>query len=227
MRRVWPAFRLRDPWATRQATFRDLTAGRSGLPAYAGDELRAFGYGRVEVLRRLRYLRPAAGFRGEYAPQDALVTAAAVAAERATGASWARLVRKRVLEPIGDDGTVLDLARLRRGPSTGPRRTGSCGGTMVPQDPADETVFAPSLGVSASLSGLVTFARLQLNGGALGGARVAPAGLLAQTLRPTTAAAVHAGRPRGGRASAGCSRASTAACSRAPKAASRAARAPS
>ena len=37
---------------------------------------------------------------------------------------------------------------------------------MVPQDPQDETVFAPSLGVSSSLSELVTFARLQLNGGA-------------------------------------------------------------
>ena len=60
---------------------------------------------------------------------------------------------------------------------------------MVPQDPSDETVFAPSLGVSASLSGLVTFARLQLNGGAVAGARVAPAGLLAQTLRPATAVA--------------------------------------
>ena len=188
VRRAWPAFRLRDPWATRQATFRDLTAGRSGLPAYAGDELRAFGYGRMEVLRRLRHLRPAAGFRSEYAPQDALVTAAAVAAERAAGASWARLVRERVLEPIGDDGAVLTWRGFVRAVDRATPHT-LVGGTMVPQDPVDQTVFAPSLGVSASLSGLVTFARLQLNGGAVGGARVAPAGLLAQTLRPATAAA--------------------------------------
>jgi CubicO group peptidase (beta-lactamase class C family) len=188
VRRAWPAFRLRDPWATRQATFRDLTAGRSGLPAYAGDELRAFGYGRMEVLRRLRHLRPAAGFRSEYAPQDALVTAAAVAAERAAGASWARLVRERVLEPIGDTGTVLTWRGFVRAVDRAtPHR--SVRGTMVPQDPADETLFAPSLGVSASLSGLVTFARLQLNGGAVGGTRVAPAGSFAQTLRPATAAA--------------------------------------
>ena len=188
VRRVWPAFRLRDPWATRQATFRDLTAGRSGLPVYAGDELRAFGYSRMEVLRRLRDLRPAAGFRSEYAPQDALVTAAAVAAERATGASWARLVRERVLEPIGDDGAVLTWRGFVRAVDRATPHQ-SVNGTMVPQDPSDETLFAPSLGVSAGLSGLVTFARLQLNGGAVGGVRVAPAGLLAQTLRPATAAA--------------------------------------
>ena len=47
-------------------------------------------------------------------------------------------------------------------------------------------MFAPSLGVSSSLDQLVTFARLQLNGGALGGARVAPADLLGQTFRATT-----------------------------------------
>jgi CubicO group peptidase (beta-lactamase class C family) len=187
VRRVWRAFKLRDRWATREATVRDLTAGRSGLPAYAGEELRAFGYGRMELLRRLRHLRPAAGFRSEYAPQDALVTAAAVAAERAAGDSWAHLVRERVLVPIGDDGSVLTWRGFVRAVDRAtPHRLVS--GTMVPQDPSDETVFAPSLGVSASLSGLVTFARLQLNGGAVGGVRVAPAGLLAQTLRPATAA---------------------------------------
>ena len=74
LRRVWPGFRLRDRWATREATFRDLTSQRSGLPAYAGAELVRFGYGRDEILRRLRYLRPAAGFRAAYAPQDAVFT---------------------------------------------------------------------------------------------------------------------------------------------------------
>ncbi len=192
LRRVWPAFRLRDRWARREATFRDLTAARSGLPAYAGSELRAFGYGRGELLRRLRYLRPAAGFRAVYAPQDALVTAAAVGAERATGDPWARLLRERVLAPIGDDDTVTSY----RGFVTAidratPHRL--VDGSMVPQDPQDESVFAPSLGVSSSLSQLVTLARLQLNGGAVGGVRVAPAALLGQTLMPTTA--VGTGQP--------------------------------
>ena len=192
LRRVWPAFKLRDRWASREATFRDLTAARSGLPAYAGSELRAFGYGRGELLRRLRYLRPAAGFRAVYAPQDALVTAAAVGAERATGDPWARLLRERVLGPIGDDDTVTSY----RGFVTAidratPHRL--VDGSMVPQDPQDESVFAPSLGASSSLSQLVTLARLQLNGGAVGGVRVAPAALLGQTLLPTTA--VGTGRP--------------------------------
>ena len=182
-----PGFKLRDRWATREATYRDLTSGRSGLPAYAGDELRAFGYGRGEILRRLRHLRPAAGFRAAYAPQGAVVTAAAVAAEEATGVSWARLVRERVLEPVGDDGTVLTWRGFVRAPDKAtPHRL--VGGSMVPQQAQDESVFAPALGVSAGLDSLEIFARLQLNGGAVGGSRVAPAGLLEQALHPATAA---------------------------------------
>jgi CubicO group peptidase (beta-lactamase class C family) len=188
VRRVWPGFRLRDPWAARAATFRDLTAARSGLPAYAGTELRAFGYTRAEILRRLRYLRPAAGFRAVWAPQDALVVAAAAAAERATGQSWAQLMLTRVLQPAGLDGTSLGFrAFARASDAATPHRL--VDGQMVPQDPADEDVFAPALGVGSSLTDLVAFARLQLNGGALAGARVAPAALLEQTLQATTAIA--------------------------------------
>jgi CubicO group peptidase (beta-lactamase class C family) len=194
VRSAWPGFRLRDRWATREATFRDLTSGRSGLPAYAGDELRAFGYGRAEILRRLRHLRLAAGFRAAYAPQDAVVTAAAVAAEEATGVPWASLVRERVLEPLGDDGTVLSWRGFTRAlDKATPHKL--VGGSMVPQDPQDETVFAPALGVSASLSGLETFARLHLNGGAVGGSRVAPAELFEQTLLPASAAGSTPGGP--------------------------------
>jgi CubicO group peptidase (beta-lactamase class C family) len=195
VRRVWPGFRLSDRWATREATFRDLTAARSGLPAYAGSELRAFGYDRAEVLRRLRYLDPAAGFRAAHAPQEALVTAAAVGAERATGDSWARLLRDFVLDPLGDDDTVTGYRDFVMAVDKAtPHRL--VDGAMVPQDPQDETVFAPSLGVGSSLSELVTFARLQLNGGAVGGVRVAPAGVLGQTLKPATAMDAGASGPK-------------------------------
>ena len=62
------------------------------------------------------------------------MTAAAVAAERAAGASWARLVRERVLEPIGDDGAVLTWRGFVRAVDRAtPHRL--VGGTMVPQDP--------------------------------------------------------------------------------------------
>jgi len=185
VRRAWPGFRLRDRWASSEATFRDLTAMRSGLPAHAGSELTAFGYDRAEIIRRLRYLEPATAFRTAYAPQDAVVTAAAVAAERATGRSWARLVRSRLVEPLGMATTALTYGELLAATDRAdPHRL--VDGSMRPGTPPDESLFAPSRGVSASVADLVAYVRMQLNGGAVGGVRVAPAEVLAETLKPAT-----------------------------------------
>jgi len=56
-----PAFRLAEAYPTSMITIRDLFAHRSGLPGGAGDDLEEIGYGRDEILQRLRLLpRPPA-----------------------------------------------------------------------------------------------------------------------------------------------------------------------
>ena len=183
--KYWPGFALWDPWVSRQVTFRDLTAQRSGLPGYAGDELEQFGYGRLEILRRLRYLEPIAGFRAACAYQNALPTAAAEGASRATGESWQRLVRTRVTAPLGMDTTVLSYRDFLDAPD----RSGShtlVNGTMQAGTPADDDVFAPAGGVSSTIADMVPYLRMQLNGGALAGVRVAGDKALAATHAATT-----------------------------------------
>ena len=183
--KYWPGFALWDPWVSRHVTFRDLTAHRSGLPEHAGDELEQFGYGRMEILRRLRYLEPVAGFRAAYAYQNALPTAAAEGASRATGQSWESLVRTRVLAPLGMDATVLSY----RDYLDAPDRSGShtmVDGTMRAGTPADDDTFAPVGGVSSSIADMVSYLRMQLNGGALAGVRVAGDKALTATHAATT-----------------------------------------
>jgi CubicO group peptidase (beta-lactamase class C family) len=58
-----PGFELYDPYATMNATVRDLLAHRTGLPAFTGDLLGEMGYDREEVLARARYLTPQGTFR--------------------------------------------------------------------------------------------------------------------------------------------------------------------
>ena len=134
VRTVWPGFKLRDRWATREATYRDLTSGRSGLPAYAGAELRAFGYDRRGDPAAAA--PPPAGGR---VPSG--LRAAGRGGDRRRGRrrgghrsqSWARLVRERVLEPVGDDGgTVLTWRGFVRAVDKAtPHKL--VGGSMVPQ----------------------------------------------------------------------------------------------
>ena len=186
VRTYWPGFALWDPWVSDHATFVDLLAERSGLPALAGDELLAFGYGRAEILRRVRHLAPAAGFRTARAAQHALPTAAAMAAVRATGVSWRGLVGTIVLEPLGMRSTTLSSrAYLESDDRVAPHTL--AGGTAVARAPQAADVFAPALGVSSSVADLVPFVRLQLDEGALAGVRVVAPEPLALTHSAITA----------------------------------------
>ena len=185
VQKYWPGFALWDPWVSRHVTLRDLMAHRSGLPAYAGDELGQFGYGRLEILQRLRYLAPVAGFRAAYAYQNALPTAAAEGASKATGESWRKLVRTRVLEPLSMDTTVLSYRDYLASPDRSASHT-MVDGSMRAQTPEDDDTFAPAGAVSSSIADLVQYLRMQLNGGALAGVRVADTDALGATHAATT-----------------------------------------
>jgi CubicO group peptidase (beta-lactamase class C family) len=187
VRASWPGFALWDPWVSGHVTVRDLMSMRSGLPEYAGDELQAFGYGRAEILHRLRYLEPVAGFRAAYAYQNALPTAAAMTASRASGRSWTGLVQDLVLDPLGMRSTVLSYRAYLDAPDRSASHT-LVDGVMKAQTPQDDDVFAPAGAVSSTIIDLVPYLRMQLNGGALAGERVTSAEALAATHAATTVA---------------------------------------
>ncbi len=219
VRRVWPGFRLKDRWA-RQATFRDLTAARSGLPGYAGSELRAFGYGRAEILGGCATSpRPPAS-----APRTRLRTRSS---RRRPSAPSARPGTRgpgccgRVLVPIGDDGTVTGYRGFGPRDRATPHRL--VDGSMAPQDPQDESVFAPSLGGAEPEPARVFRAPAAERRRARGRAR--GAGGHARARRGRRPRSTPGRRAPGRRPGLGA-RASTAGWSPAPKAASRAARVP-
>lgn len=95
-----PEFALADPYVTRHLTFGDLYTHRSGLPAHAGDWLEDIGYGRLDILKRLRF-EPLAPFRAHYAYTNFGLTAAAEAASRAAGLSWEELSEQLLYRPLG------------------------------------------------------------------------------------------------------------------------------
>ena len=96
-----PGFQLYDPYVTRELTLRDVLSHRAGL-GRRGDYLwLVAGYPRAEVLRRIRFLEPNAGFRTELGYQNAMFLAGGEAAAAAAGTSWDDLVKTRILRPLG------------------------------------------------------------------------------------------------------------------------------
>ncbi len=108
-----PWFQLYDPYVTREITIRDLLTHRSGLPAYGGD-LMWWGSTRTreEILRRVRYVHPASGFRSRYAYNNIMFVAAGQIIPAVTDTSWEDFVTARIFLPLGMISSTTSSAAL-------------------------------------------------------------------------------------------------------------------
>ncbi|PPD45331.1 MAG: serine hydrolase [Methylocystis sp.] len=181
-----PDFAMSDPWVTREITLRDMFCHRSGLPDHAGDLLEDIGYGRDEVLHRLRYVKPAGAFRASYAYTNFGFTAAAVAAARAVGKSWEELSAERLYRPLGMSNTssrYADLAARVNRAFGHVRRDGVW--VVGPQREPDAQ--SPAGGANSTARDMAAWVRLQLGRGALDGREIVKASALDETHRPQIA----------------------------------------
>lgn len=177
------AFRLYDPWATREVTFRDLLCHRSGLPGGAGDQLEAMGYERAEVLRRLRYVKPASSFRSTYAYTNFAFTEAGVAGARAAGKAWEDLSADKLYRPLGMKSTssrFADYAAAGNKAALHVRVEGKWVARHVRQPDAQ----SPAGGVSSTARDMAQWVRLHLAGGKYDGKQLIAADALGETHRP-------------------------------------------
>jgi CubicO group peptidase (beta-lactamase class C family) len=108
-----PSFQLSDPYVTREVTVRDLITHRAGLPnadfLWAYNELPT-----DEIIRRLRYVRPAYSLRSSFIYQNIMYTVAGQVVAAASGMPWADFVRTRIFQPLGMTRTVASLAEASR-----------------------------------------------------------------------------------------------------------------
>ena len=109
-----PWFQLYDPWVTREISIRDLLTHRCGLPEYGGD-LMWWGStrSREEILRRVRFVRPASSFRSRYAYHNIMFVAAGQIIPAVTGKSWEDFVAERILLPLGMNSSTTSTAALK------------------------------------------------------------------------------------------------------------------
>ena len=111
--RYLPDWQLSDPWATREATLRDLLTHRMGYLTWQGD-LVWYGstYDRAEVIRRMRFLKPATSFRSAYGYSNyGFLTAGEIVA-KLSGMSWDEFVRNHFFDPLGMTRTNTSVTAL-------------------------------------------------------------------------------------------------------------------
>jgi CubicO group peptidase (beta-lactamase class C family) len=178
-----PTFHMYDPWVRHEITVRDLFAHRSGLPDHAGDLLEDLGYGREEILHRLRYQQSDSSFRGRYAYTNFGFTAAAVAAAKAVGKLWEDVAAEKLYQPLGMTQTSSRHADFEASLNR-VRLHVRVDGTWVAKYTRDPDAQSPAGGVSSSARDMAQWLRLQLGAGRVDGKQIVDAEALGETHRP-------------------------------------------
>lgn len=97
-----PEFEMYNNYVTENITVRDILCHRCGLPRHdLMWYLNMEGYSTVDIIRRLKYLKPNAPFRYKMQYQNHMYALAGYLIERVTGQKWDEFVRERILEPLG------------------------------------------------------------------------------------------------------------------------------
>ena len=178
-----PTFAMFDPWVTHEITIRDMYAHRSGLPEHAGDLLEDLGFGRGEILYRLRYQHPGSSFRSHYAYTNFGMTEAALAAAKAYGQEWEEASEQRLYKPLGMNSTSSRYADFvaRQNKALGQVLVNGKWAQKFKRDPDAQS---PTGGVSSSVNDVAKWIRLQLANGKFDGKQVINEKALAETHHP-------------------------------------------
>ena len=162
-----PGFALSDPYVTRHLTIEDLYAHRSGLPDHVGDRLEDIGYGRAEVLERLR-LVPLEPFRAVYEYTNFGVTAAAEAVAAAARTDWATLSQRLLYQPLGMGSTSSRFADYAAAPNRAVTHVRE-GERWLAKYARQADAQSPAGGASSSVNDMALWLRLLLADGRFNG----------------------------------------------------------
>jgi CubicO group peptidase (beta-lactamase class C family) len=166
-----PAFRMYDPWVTREMQVRDLLIHNIGLREGAGDLMlwpEPNLFSRADVIAGLAHLRPLHSFRSRYAYDNLMYIVAGEVAAAASGLSYEELVRRELFEPLGMDR--CQAGAFRRdvvGDVAQPHMRNADGNSVVRPDPdlVPISVAAAAGGIRCSLDDMLKWIRMWLDAG--------------------------------------------------------------
>jgi len=165
-----PAFQLYDPWVTRELTIRDLVTHRVGLTR--GDLLWSSGrFDRDEILRRIRFLKPAWSFRSRWGYQNIMFIAAGQVVLAASGKKWDDFVPERIFLPLGMTGSSTSSVP-RNGASNAATPHTEVDGVVRPIPYPNVDIVGPAGSITSNAVDMAQWLRLQLGLGRYGGKRI-------------------------------------------------------
>ncbi|HEY9434605.1 MAG TPA: serine hydrolase [Blastocatellia bacterium] len=179
-----PGFELYDPYASKEMTVRDLLCHRSGLDR--GD-LMWYGseYGRNEIIRRARFLKPSWSFRSQFGYQNIMYLTAGQITPAVTGKSWDDFIKDRFFKPLGMAASSTSVNDLK-----------SSNNVSAPHGKIEEKVvaipwrnidnIAPAGSINSNIAEMTAWVRMQLSDGEFSGQRLLSSGAIKEMQKSHT-----------------------------------------
>ncbi|WP_293848454.1 serine hydrolase, partial [Steroidobacter sp.] len=169
-----PGFRLRDPYVTAEASFRDLLSHRVGT---FGDFQNGLALSRNQVIELLKFDQPRAKFRAGWVYSNILYAAAGEAVARSVGMSWDEHIRRTIFVPLGmtaSSTTAEALANASNRASSHVRlRDGSVRvDPFRPQGAWSMDNHAPAGAINSNARDMSRWLQFQLGDGSVDGRRL-------------------------------------------------------
>ncbi len=166
----FPQFCLKDIYATRYATPRDLLAHRTGLPAFGGDLLGKIGYNTAEILARVRHITPATSFRNKALYSNIGFFIAGQLSAYVQKSTWEETILRTLLQPLQmkRSGFVSDMHRQTNVAFAHAIINGQM--KVIPWD--DSMGIAPAGGVISTANDMANWMVFHLNQGRFNGKQI-------------------------------------------------------
>ena len=180
---LYPEFRLKDPWVTREFRLFDLTAQRSGLPPLVNDILVMLDYKEAALIRSLRYVEPVSSFRTTFAYTNIThLLASRIVATAAGVPDWNAVLQKELLDPLGmkDSTYTAEAIEAAANHANGHRWTPE-GTVEVPFNRIFPYSLAGTGDINSNVEDMARWVRMQLNNGTFDGRRIVSSENLAYT----------------------------------------------
>jgi len=179
--RYLPNFRMWDDYVTMHLTVRDLLCHRSGLPrhdvAWYGSQA-----SREELIRRLRYLEPNAGFRESFQYQNLMFMTAGYLAGQVAGSDWETQVRQHIFKPLDMKRSNFQVKKMAADDNAALPYHEPEDSQVVRMDYRNITVVGPAGSINSSAEEMSRWLMALLNGGKYEDRKMADAASVQQAL---------------------------------------------
>jgi len=186
---LYPEFRVKDPWVTREFRVFDLPAQRSGLPPLVNDILVMLDYKEAALIHSLRYVEPVSSFRTTFAYTNITHLLASRIVARAAGApDWNMVLQKDLLDPLGmkESTYTVEAIEAAANHANGHRWTPE-GTVEVPFTRIFPYPLAGTGDINSNVEDMAHWVRMQLNNGTFNERRIVSSENLAYTRMPKVA----------------------------------------